>query len=194
MATFLFWVLAGITIGSAAFIGATRRLIHAAFALFVCLAGVAGLFAWQGADFIAAAQVIVYVGGVLILLMFGVMLSRRSTAGLTDLLSEDSAPVTGVVNALPAALVSAGFFAVLVIVFARVPLVAAIGEAQPVGTVLTPTQAIGIQNLTAYLVPFEVAGVLLLLALIGAAYVSRRPPPQPRDTGAKKIALLDSHA
>ena len=63
------------TVGSALLVVTVRNIVHAAFSLMVTLFGVAGLYVFLQADFLAATQVIVYVGGILVLILFGVMMT-----------------------------------------------------------------------------------------------------------------------
>ena len=76
-ATVIFYAFALLTVGSAAIVVFANRLIYAVFALLFTLFGVAGIYVFLGADFLAGAQVLVYVGGILILMLFGVMLTNR---------------------------------------------------------------------------------------------------------------------
>ena len=73
----LFLLFAALTLLSACVVVMSNRLTHAVFALLFTFFGVAGIYVFLGADFVAAAQVIVYVGGILVLLLFGVMLTTR---------------------------------------------------------------------------------------------------------------------
>lgn len=139
----------------------TKNLVHSAVALMGTLFGVAGLYVFLYADFMAAVQVVIYVGGILVLIIFGVMLTRRIT---TLVLIQTSMP-----NRFFAAVVVLLIFIGLSALMIRTPWYE--GEVKEVsGTV----EAIGTALMTSYLLHFEVAGVLLLLALLGAAYLSRR--------------------
>ncbi|HVO13555.1 MAG TPA: NADH-quinone oxidoreductase subunit J, partial [Vicinamibacteria bacterium] len=73
----VFWAFAIVTVGSAAVVVLSRTLIYSAFALLGTFFGVAGLYAMLGADFLAATQLLIYVGGILVLLLFGVMLTHK---------------------------------------------------------------------------------------------------------------------
>ncbi|MCH8328592.1 MAG: NADH-quinone oxidoreductase subunit J, partial [Candidatus Marinimicrobia bacterium] len=77
MADFGFTLIAAMVIATAFWVVTTSKLIHAAVALMGTLFGVAGLYVYLYADFLAATQVIIYVGGILVLLMFGVLLTNR---------------------------------------------------------------------------------------------------------------------
>ena len=77
LSTIVFYLFAAVTVGSAAAVVFVSRLIYAVFALLFTFFGVAGLYVFLNADFLAGAQVLIYVGGILILLLFGVMLTNR---------------------------------------------------------------------------------------------------------------------
>src|SRR5919106_1528818 len=79
VSTVVFYLVAIITIGSAFMVAFSRNIIYSAFSLLGTFAGVAGLYVFLGADFVAAVQVLIYVGGILILILFAVMLTRRIT-------------------------------------------------------------------------------------------------------------------
>ena len=156
----VFYAFALVTVGSAAVVVFSRSLIHSAFALLFTFVGVAALYALLGADFLAAAQMVIYVGGILVLLLFGVMLTHK----LYDLqLKTESYQV------LPAMIVMLSVFATLVTVMLKARWFS--GGERP----MTPTTAdIGILFMKDYVLPFEVASVFLLVALIGAAMIVRR--------------------
>ena len=75
----IFYLFAAITILSAFFVVTTRNIVYSAYYLLFTFFGVAGIYVLLGADFIAMVQLIVYVGGILILLLFGVMLTNKIT-------------------------------------------------------------------------------------------------------------------
>lgn len=163
-ATVLFYAFALLTVGSAAVVVFANRLIYAVFALLFTLFGVAGIYIFLGADFLAGAQVLVYVGGILILLLFGVMLTNR----IYDIriLSER-------VQFVPSVIVVGAGFALLVLVILKTAWpVAGGGPAEPT------TAKIGADLMTGYLLPFEVAGMLLLAALLGASTLASRDPDE----------------
>jgi NADH-quinone oxidoreductase subunit J len=159
-ATVIFYAFALLTVGSAAIVVFANRLIYAVFALLFTLFGVAGIYVFLGADFLAGAQVLIYVGGILILLLFGVMLTNR----IYDLriLSER-------VQFVPSVIVIGAGFALLVLVILRTAWPMAAGS-----PVESTTAQIGTELMTRYLLPFEVAGMLLLAALLGASMLAGR--------------------
>ena len=77
MADYTFWLIAAITVISAAFVVLNNQLVYSAIALLFTLFGVAGLYVFLWADFIAGVQLLVYVGGILVLIIFGIMLTNR---------------------------------------------------------------------------------------------------------------------
>ena len=77
MAEIVFWIIAALTIMSAAFVVLNNQLIYSAVALLFTLFGVAGIYVFLWADFIAGIQILVYVGGILVLVIFGIMLTNK---------------------------------------------------------------------------------------------------------------------
>jgi NAD(P)H-quinone oxidoreductase subunit 6 len=155
----VFWVFAALTLGSAAAVVLSRTLIYSAFALLATFFGVAGLYVLLGADFLAATQLLVYVGGILVLLLFGVMLTHRIYD--LDLRSETT-------QLLPGLIVAGGLFFVLAYLALHTEWP---GVSRPPAPT---TAAIGRLFLGEFLLPFEAASVLLLVALMGAAMIVRR--------------------
>jgi NADH-quinone oxidoreductase subunit J len=160
VARIVFLVVAAVTIGSAAMVAFSRNIIYSAFSLLGTFAGVAGLYVFLGADFVAAVQVLIYVGGILIILLFAVMLTHR----ITDVQITNRA-----VGSIPA-LVLVG-----VLLFLLVQAVRETSWAKAREIAYAPTTArIGDLFLESYLLPFELASIVLLIALIGAATISRK--------------------
>ena len=161
----IFWIFAILAVVSAFGVALSRSLIHSAFSLLGTFFGVAGLYIFLGADFLAGAQVLIYVGGILILLLFGVMLTRRS--------DELSLSVT-TVQFGPGVVLSSLVFASLMFVALNTEWAA---PTQPYPFEPT-TEAIGHRFLGEQLLPFEASSVLLLVALVGAATLVRRSKSQ----------------
>jgi NADH-quinone oxidoreductase subunit J len=156
----LFYLFTIVIVGSAIVVVFSRSLIHSAFALLFTFFGVAVLYVYLGADFLAATQMIIYVGGILILLLFGVMLTHK----LYDVkLTTESYQV------LPALIVALSIFVMLAIVMLSAHWFQ--GGERPVAPT---TAAIGSLFMNEYVLPFEVASIFLLVALIGAAMIVRR--------------------
>lgn len=155
----IFLLVAAVTVGSAAIVAFSRKIIYAAFALLLTLFGFAVLYIFLSADFIAITQVMVYVGGILILILFGVLMTQR----IYDL------KITGERNSiLPTLLTVLGTGFVLALVIFNTPwkTVADTGF-NPI------TAKIGYAILGDFLLPFEIASILLLAALIGSVVIAR---------------------
>jgi len=170
-----FFAFALLTVGSALAILLTRQLLHAAFALLLTFLGVAALYVLAGADFLAVTQVMIYVGGVLVLLIFGVMLTQQST--ITDD-GKQGKRVDLRTNPWVGFLVALSLFGLLLTVVLRVnwSLLSHLNPSATPGTgsQLSSIPTIGMQLMTEFALPFEVAAILLMVALIGAAYVASR--------------------
>ena len=158
----IFYALAGITLGSSAGVALSKNIIYSSFSLLGTFLGVAGLYIYLSADFLAVTQVLIYVGGVLVLILFAVMLTSK----IDDInLSNDT---VGLIPALGGASVMA---ILLVFVALKTPWHA------PLATTATyrPTTAeLGELFLNQYLLPFEVGSVVLLASLVGAVVVARK--------------------
>jgi len=160
VAQIVFYVFAAITVISAALVVLSRSLIYSAFSLLFTFFGVAGLYVFLGADFLAATQMVIYVGGILVLLLFGVMLTHK-------LYNLDLKTQT--FQFVPGLLAAAAVFVTLLLVIGRTRW----AGGQP--RALNPTTAqIGELFMKDYILPFEVASVFLLVALIGAAMIVRK--------------------
>jgi NAD(P)H-quinone oxidoreductase subunit 6 len=160
IATAVFYLVALITVGSALMVALSRNIIYSAFSLLGTFAGVAGLYVFLGADFVAAVQLLIYVGGILILILFAVMLTRR----ITDVEITNRAA-----GRIPAVIIIGLLIYLLVQAVRETPWVK-VKEA-----VYQPTTAkIGDLFLEEYLLPFELASLVLLAAMIGAVVLSRK--------------------
>jgi NADH-quinone oxidoreductase subunit J len=160
MADLAFWIIVLLTIGSAATVVLNRKLVYSAIALLFTFFGVAGLYVFLWADFLAGVQVIIYVGGILVLIIFGIMLTNRITS--------INISHTSVQRGL-GAFVVLGLLAILVTMINITPWL----QAEAVEPVQTVGQ-VGYLLMMDYLLPFEVASLLLLAALMGAAMLSRK--------------------
>jgi NADH-quinone oxidoreductase subunit J len=186
---FLFWVIALLTGGCAVMVVVTQNIVRSATWLLFSLGGAAGIFFLLGADFVGAAQILVYVGGTLVLVVFGVMLTAQGPFITMK---------TGAAEWAIAALVGLILFGVLVLSVLR-------SQPEPGGTdpqhmsdpkesmssALLGEALLGIEEATpksqitgmagprperrrvSYLLPFEIVSVHLLVVLIGAAYLAR---------------------
>ena len=180
MIQFLFYAFAALTLGAALVILFTRNLLYAAFSLIFCFLGVAAIYVLSGADFLGVTQIVVYVGGVLILLIFGVMLTNRIST---------SPVVTGVHNTFWGYLLPAGLLVLLLGTLGQLALPDWALRAQERGALVqgSTVEPIGISLMTQYVLAFELAGVLLLLALVGAATLAR-PASEPHVRYGDKLS------
>lgn len=156
----IFYGVAALVLGSALYVVVGKNLVHSAFALVAAFFGVAVFYVYLGADFLAGAQVLIYVGGILTLLLFGVMLTNR----IYNLNLR-----SGAIQVVPGALSAGLVFALLVWIIQSVD-----WGAMDAGDPGPTSEAIGRLLMGDYLLPFEIASVLLLIALMGAAMLVRR--------------------
>ncbi len=157
----VFVLLGLVAVGSALLVVTTRNMVHAALWLVVTLGAVAGVYLVLAAEFLAWVQVLIYVGAVVVLLLFALMLTRAPTGPQTDLDARRALPAAGV-----ALLVAAVLVTTVVAGFSEVTLdldQAIVGSAEMTGATVFEK----------WVLPFEVLSVLLLAALIGAIVLSR---------------------
>lgn len=155
-----FYLFAAITLVSAFLSVTTRNIIYSAFFLLFTFFGVAGIYVLLGADFIAIVQVMVYVGGILILILFGVMLTQAAYKVQVK---------TKAVQLVPAIIILGVFTGALTSIMIKSE-----WKSKGMETVDSSLKAIGTSLITDYMVAFELLGILLLIALIGAATIARR--------------------
>jgi len=155
-----FGVLALTMVAAALRMVTTRNVVHAALYLVVVLAGVAGMFILLGAEFVGVTQVLVYIGAIVVLFLFGIMLTKGS-------FGEDDG-VTGE-RRLVASLVGLLVFGVM-----AAALVESFEDAELSRSGPSTTAELADSIFSDYIVPFEAVSVLLLAALIGAIVVARR--------------------
>ncbi len=157
---FIFYLFAGVTIISAIMVVSAKNIVHSAFYLLFTFFGVAGLYVLLGADFIAIAQIMVYVGGILILLLFGVMLTNKITS--VEIKS-------GSTQVIPAVIGVGILWGTITSVFMHTE-----WKTELTSLPQTTTYEIGKILITDYVLIFELLGILLLIALVGAASMARR--------------------
>lgn len=156
----IFYLFAILTLGSGYLVVTSKNIVHAAFYLLFTFFGVAGIYVLLGADFLAIVQLMVYVGGILILLLFGVMLTNRIT---------DVKIRTGTVHIIPAVVGTGLFMGVIVSMMLRTN-----WKSEPAELPITTMYGLGRILLVDYVLVFELLAILLLIALIGAASIARR--------------------
>ncbi|MXW42234.1 MAG: NADH-quinone oxidoreductase subunit J [Acidimicrobiia bacterium] len=156
-----FGIIAAVMIAAAFRVVTTRDIVHAALYLVIVLAGVAALFLLVGAEFAGITQVLIYIGAVIVLFLFGIMLTRSDF---------DDDEETDHKHKFPATLTAALLLAVMI-----VALVDRFGN-DKLPNNLTPqtTAQVSDELFSQFIVPFEAVSVLLLAALIGAIVIARR--------------------
>lgn len=156
----IFYLFAAITLISAFIVVTNRNVVYSAFFLLFTFFGVAGIYVLLGADFVAIVQLIIYVGGILILLLFGVMLTNKIT---------NVEIRTGTINILPA-IIGVGIFTGALLA----ALINSNWKTLPVQAPIPTTTLLGTMLVQDYSLIFELLGIILLIALIGAASIARR--------------------
>ncbi|MBS1250034.1 MAG: NADH-quinone oxidoreductase subunit J [Chloroflexi bacterium] len=157
--TTVFIVLGVVTLGAALAVVTSKNLFHSALFLMLSFVGVAGFYVLLEAPFLAAVQILVYVGAIAVLIIFAIMLTRRLMA--EDLVQRNAQWVWSALGALL-------LFGVLVVTLVQVnwPVVEA---AVPEDSIT----ALGQDLMGPYVIPFEAASILLLVALVGAVIIAR---------------------
>ena len=164
----IFFIFAGITVGGALYLLFTKNVLYAAYSLLLTLLGVSGLYVFAGADFLAVSQIMIYVGGILVLMVFGIMLTNnKNTQRQTNQANKISVSHHNVFWAvLVATLLFLGYLKVILEANFNI-----IGKQTIAGS---SVQKIGINLMTDYVFAFEVIGILLLAALVGAVFIAKK--------------------
>ncbi len=161
----VFLVVIALTVVPGFLVALSRNILYSAFALFFTFLGTAGLYLFLDADFLAVVQLLIYIGGVLVLLLFAILLTRNiDNMKRTNALSIRRAALAGI-----GAIV---LFGVLLVAFFSYEWVRPGAEhaSSPAVTV----HELGSLLLSTYLLPFEVASILLLAVLIGSLVIAGR--------------------
>ncbi|MEM9217675.1 MAG: NADH-quinone oxidoreductase subunit J [Cyanobacteria bacterium P01_F01_bin.150] len=172
-------LLGAMMIGSALGVVLLANIVYSAFLLGVVFISLSGLFVLLNAGFVAAAQILVYVGAVNVLILFGIMLVNKRE----DFVEQENVWL----SRLSTAAVCFGLFALLGTMILSTPW--ALSDAVAAGD--GATVVIGLHLFSDFLLPFEVASVLLLIALLGAIVLARRElvPDEDGDTIAPALTL-----
>ncbi len=172
----LFYAMSFIALASALFVAATPNLVRSIFMFFVTLFALAGLYVLALADFVAITQIVIYVGGILVLILFAFMLSGKETL---NVIAQQRGKFISI-NKVAAFLLAGLFLLVLLNMFFKVDAdhlswIAASARAKnEILPESNMTENIGVNLMTKYLLPFEAISILLMVALIGAAHLSRK--------------------
>jgi NADH-quinone oxidoreductase subunit J len=172
----LFYVMSFIAVSSALYAALSKNLVRSIFIFFVTLFALAGLYVLALADFVAVTQVVIYVGGILVLILFAFMLSGRETL---NVIQKQKGKFINMAK-VPAVILAVLFLAVIVNIILKAdadnqPWVKqSIAQKNEIVPTTLMAENIGINLMTTYLLPFEAISVLLLMALVGAAHLSRK--------------------
>jgi NADH-quinone oxidoreductase subunit J len=161
----IFYFFAAVILISAFYVVFTKNIIHSAVSLFITLFGIAAIYVLLYADFIAVTQIMIYIGGILVLLIFGIMLTNKITN--VDLKTKN-------LSEIPSVIFVTGLTALLLYFILSTNWNIAVKPSMNDVTI----NKIGKLLLSDYLLPFEVASIILLIALIGAAMYSRKEKPK----------------
>ena len=156
----IFLMIAALVIASGFWVVFSPNLIHSAVSLMFTLFGTAGLYIFLYADFIAATQIVIYVGGILVLIIFGVMLTNRI---------DESSIASSSQNQFIGGFSSLAIFVMLIGIIYNTPWHTGNMQSRE-----ETVSLIGKLILNEYLLPFEIVSILLLGALMGAALLSRK--------------------
>jgi NADH:ubiquinone oxidoreductase subunit 6 (subunit J) len=160
----LFWIFAAVMIGSAFLVVTMRDIIRCGLAMIVCFGSLAGIYVIIGAPLLAAAQVIVYIGAISVLILFAIMLTQTKDA---------PSRLVFQTQAVPAAIAS-------VVIAILIALAIGATDWKDAGErVRLATSALSRALFDSYVLPFEVVSVLLLAAVIGGVYLAKREPGGP---------------
>lgn len=156
----IFYILAAIIVGSGVMVVTLKNVFHSLLFLVLCLFSVAGIYVLLHAEFVAAVQVLIYVGAVTVLLIFAIMMTAKIYSPSLRQFNEQVVPGLIIVGAI-----------LIVTLWALSRTAWKVSKDVPAGE---STLAIGKSLLTTYVLPFEVVSVVLISALIGAIIIARR--------------------
>jgi NADH:ubiquinone oxidoreductase subunit 6 (chain J) len=160
----LFWILAAVMLGSALLVVTMRDIIRCGLAMMVCFGALAGIYVLIGAPLIAAAQAIVYIGAISVLILFAIMLTQTKDA---------PSRLVFQTQAVPAA------FASIIIGVVIALAIGATDWGAAAKRIRVATDTLSQVLFHDFVLPFEIVSVLLLAAVIGAVYLAKREPGGP---------------
>lgn len=158
----LFYLLSAVMLGSGLMILLSDNIVRMAVYLLFTLSSVAALYLLLGAELLAAVQLIVYVGGILILIIFGVMLTSRELAVSASIPTGEKFGGLAIAGLIGLTMILAGLYAGLE------------SRTLPVEVSEYEVREVGLALMTDFILPFEVAAVVLLVVMIAAAYMARK--------------------
>ena len=166
--TIIFYLLALLCLGSGIMAVTTRQIFRAAIYLLFALIGIAGLYFWLQYEFIAAVQIVVYVGGIVVLIIFSIFLTQSAGEKL---------PKQKINRQLFSAMAAFCGFALTLLQLFQHSFIATTQPPVEVSVSNIGNQMLGVKN-NGYALPFEVVSILLLAAMIGSIVIALRSKPQ----------------
>jgi len=161
LVAFMFYFFSAVAAFSALTLALVRNVFYGALLLIVCLLALAGIYVLAFAEFIAVTQILIYAGGIVVIIIFGIMLTTRIS---------DRPMAVEHTNVLAGVFVATCIFGLLVYVLTKESFL------QPGSPVydahFNHVNTIGISLMTSYMFPFEIAGLLLLIALVAACVIA----------------------
>jgi NADH-quinone oxidoreductase subunit J len=155
-----FWSLAIVLVGSALAVVLSKNLFHSVLWLALALTGTAGVFLLLEAEFLAAVQLLLYAGGIVTIVVFAIVVTERLVG---ERITQTNRRITA------GAVMSLALIALVVNAVMQQPL----AVTAPAATTDDLTRSLGESVLTRYVLPFELLGVLMLAAMLGAVYFAR---------------------
>ena len=161
----LFLALAAVLVGSALLVVTMRDIIRCGLALFVAFGALAGIYVLLGAPLVAAAQVLVYIGAIAVLILFAIMLTQTKAAPIRLVFQTQAVP--------------AGIAAVILALVIALAVSATDWGTTVTERLWTATDAVARLLFNEYVLPFEIVSVLLLAAVVGGIFLARREGSEP---------------
>ncbi|MFL5626948.1 MAG: NADH-quinone oxidoreductase subunit J [Ktedonobacteraceae bacterium] len=168
LATVLFWFVAAVMVGSALLVVTLRNIVHSALALIVVFLMAAGVYLLLNAEFIAIVQILIYAGAVTILILFALMLTRTTNLQLNSNPNNKQWWLAAIISALVG-------LAVIFVTAATLPQInSSINRVSAdVNNVVRIGQLLYSPTMYSYVLPFEIASLVLLVAIVGAIVIGR---------------------
>lgn len=161
----LFWILAAVMLGSGLLVVTMRDIIRCGLAMIVCFGALAGIYVLMGAPLLGAAQVIVYIGAISVLILFAIMLTQSKETATARLVFQTQAGFAAIASVIVAVVIA---LAVVATEWGEV------GERIRLATTDMATVLF-----SDFVFPFEIVGVLLLAAVVGGVFLAKREPGGP---------------
>ena len=169
-ATIIFYLLAALTLGSGVIAVTTRHIFRAAISLLFSLIGVAGIYFWLDYQFIAAVQIVVYVGGIVVLIIFSIFLTQQSGEKL---------PGQKIGRLVFSGLAAFSAFALTIVQILKYSFTGTTAAAVDPSVRNIGEELLALDK-NGYALPFEVVSMLLLAAMIGCIVIAMRTPAAPK--------------